>query len=57
METSIFYGILCALGASVGVITPMIFKASGIFSGAPDFYLSHGTLVIINSEIEYIAAP
>lgn len=32
---SLTYGILCAVGYSVGVILPMIFKASGIFSAAP----------------------
>ena len=43
---SLPYGILCALGASVGVITQMIFKASGIFSGAPDLMSKAGMTVL-----------
>jgi hypothetical protein len=43
---SLTYGILCALGASVGVITPMIFKASGIFSEAPDLMSKAGVTVL-----------
>ncbi len=43
---SLTYGILCAIGASVGVIVPMIFKASGIFSESPDLW-SPGGLVIL----------
>lgn len=33
---SLTYGILCSIGAFVGVLTPMIFKASGVFANAPD---------------------
>jgi L-rhamnose-H+ transport protein len=44
---SMTYGILCAIGASVGVITPMIFKASGIFSKAPDIISKAGITVLI----------
>ena len=44
---SMTYGILCAIGASVGVIIPMIFKASGIFSKAPDIISKAGLTVIV----------
>jgi L-rhamnose-H+ transport protein len=43
---SLTYGILCALGASVGVVTPMIFKASGIFSEAPGLMTKVGMVVL-----------
>lgn len=43
---SLTYGILCAIGASVGVITPMIFKASGIFGEAPDVISKAGLTVL-----------
>ncbi len=44
---SLTYGILCSLGASVGVITPMIFKATGIFSEAPGLMSKAGIIVLI----------
>jgi hypothetical protein len=40
------YGILCAVGAGVGVITPMILKASGQFAKAPDLFSSTGLIVL-----------
>lgn len=43
---SLTYGILCAIGASVGVITPMIFKASGSFAAAPDLTSEAGLTVL-----------
>ena len=43
---SLTYGILCAIGASVGVITPMVFKASGAFSNAPDLGSKAGRMVL-----------
>ncbi len=43
---SLTYGILCAIGACVGVITPMIFKASGIFSEAPGIFSTAGIIVL-----------
>ena len=43
---SLTYGILCAIGASVGVITPMIFKATGIFSEAPGLFSPAGLTVL-----------
>lgn len=43
---SLTYGILCAIGASVGVITPMVFKASGIFSEAPSLVSQAGLIIL-----------
>ncbi len=43
---SLTYGILCAIGACVGVITPMLFKASGVFAGAPDLGSKAGLTVL-----------
>jgi hypothetical protein len=43
---SLTYGILCAIGASVGVITPMVFKASGVFAAAPDLSSKAGWTVL-----------
>jgi hypothetical protein len=43
---SLTYGILCAIGASVGVMTPMIFKASGVFQAAPDLNSKAGLTVL-----------
>lgn len=39
--------ILSALGMSVGVILPMIFKGSGLFKNAPDILSSTGVVIII----------
>jgi L-rhamnose-H+ transport protein len=43
---SLTYGILCSIGAAIGIITPMIFKASGIFSTAPDIFSKPGFVVL-----------
>lgn len=43
---SLTYGILCAIGASVGVITPLIFKATGIFLDAPGLFSTAGMVVL-----------
>jgi L-rhamnose-H+ transport protein len=43
---SLTYGILCSLGAGVGVIVPMIFKATGIFSEAPNLLSKAGMAVL-----------
>jgi len=43
---SLTYGILCSIGAAVGVITPMIFKASGVFQGAPDLLSKPGLIIL-----------
>lgn len=44
---SLTYGILCAIGACVGVITPMIFKASGAFANAPGLDSKAGRTVLV----------
>jgi L-rhamnose-H+ transport protein len=44
---SLTYGILCAVGACVGVITPMIFKASGVFASAPGLSSRAGRTVLV----------
>jgi len=44
---SLTYGILCSIGAAVGVIVPMIFKASGVFQQAPDLFSLPGAIVLI----------
>ena len=43
---SLTYGILCSIGVAVGVITPMIFKASGVFREAPDLLSKPGLIVL-----------
>ncbi len=43
---SLTYGILCAIGACVGVLTPMAFKASGVFAAAPDLNSPAGLTVL-----------
>ena len=44
---SLTYGILCSIGAAVGVIVPMIFKASGVFQQAPDLLSTQGAIVLV----------
>ena len=43
---SLTYGILCSLGAAVGVLTPMVFKASGVFAKSPDLLSGPGLIVV-----------
>jgi L-rhamnose-H+ transport protein len=43
---SLTYGILCAVGAGVGVVTPMILKGSGKFADAPDVFSRAGLIVL-----------
>ncbi len=43
---SLTSGILTGLGVSVGVVTPMIFKASGLFKDAPNVTSSAGLVVL-----------
>jgi hypothetical protein len=43
---SLTYGILCAIGACVGVLTPMVFKASGLFAAAPGLNSKAGLTVL-----------
>lgn len=44
---SLTYGILCAVGAGVGVLTPMVFKATGAFQDAPSLLSKTGAVVIL----------
>jgi L-rhamnose-H+ transport protein len=43
---SITYGILAAVGAALGVIAPMVVKASGVFQEAPDLLSPAGLTVL-----------
>jgi len=43
---SLTYGILCSIGAAVGVIVPMTIKASGVFQDAPDLVSKPGAIVL-----------
>jgi len=43
---SLTYGILCAIGACVGVLTPMVIKASGVFAAAPGLNSKAGLTVL-----------
>ena len=40
-------GILGGLGLSLGVMTPMVFKASGLFRQAPDLFSRPGRIVLV----------
>ncbi len=44
---SLTYGILCSIGATVGVIVPMIVKAPGVFQDAPDLFSRPGAIVVV----------
>ncbi len=44
---SLTYGILCSLGAAVGVTVPLLFKASGAFANAPDLFSRTGLVVMV----------
>jgi L-rhamnose-H+ transport protein len=48
---SLTYGILCSVGAAVGVILPMVVKASGIFKESPDLFSKPGAIVMIGTAI------
>jgi L-rhamnose-H+ transport protein len=48
---SLTYGILCSIGAAVGVVTPMIFKASGVFQGAPDLLSRTGLIIVSGAAV------
>ncbi len=47
-------GILTGIGVSLGVIMPMIFKGSGLFSQAPDLNSPAGRLVLIGVAVMII---
>lgn len=44
---SLTYGILCSIGAAVGVVVPMTIKASGVFQDAPDLLSTPGAIILI----------
>ncbi len=44
---SLTYGILCAIGACVGVLTPLVFKASGVFAAAPGLDSKAGLALLV----------
>ena len=44
---SLTYGILCAIGAGVGVLTPMVLKASGQFADSPGLISRAGLIVVV----------
>jgi hypothetical protein len=48
---SLTYGILCSIGAAVGVIIPMVFKASGVFGNAPDLVSKPGMIMLAGTAI------
>ena len=50
---SLTYGILCSVGATVGVIVPMIFKASGVFKDAPDLMSMPGAIILIGTVVMF----
>jgi L-rhamnose-H+ transport protein len=43
---SLTYGILCAVGAAVGVVIPMVLKGSGPYAHAPDIFSTVGLIVL-----------
>ena len=43
---SLTYGILCSIGAAVGVVVPMVVKASGVFQDSPDLLSRPGLIVL-----------
>ncbi len=48
---SLTYGILCSIGAAVGVTVPMLFKASGAFAQAPDLLSKAGLCVMLGAVV------
>ena len=48
---SLTYGILCSIGAAVGVMVPMIVKASGVFQDAPDLLSRPGLIVLLGMAV------
>ena len=48
---SLTYGILCSIGAAVGVIVPMIIKASGVFQEGPDLFSMPGLIILIGTMV------
>ncbi|MFZ1934357.1 MAG: L-rhamnose/proton symporter RhaT [Thermoguttaceae bacterium] len=48
---SLTYGILCSVGAAVGVIVPMIIKASGVFQRGPDLFSTPGAIILLGTMV------
>ena len=48
---SLTYGILCSIGAAVGVIVPMIIKASGVFQEGPDLFSMPGLIILVGTAV------
>jgi L-rhamnose-H+ transport protein len=48
---SLTYGILCSVGAAVGVMLPMVVKASGVFQKSPDLVSKPGMIVMLGTAI------
>ncbi len=48
---SLTYGILCSIGAAVGVIVPMIVKASGVFQKGPDLLSMPGAIILFGTVV------
>jgi L-rhamnose-H+ transport protein len=48
---SLTYGILCSVGAAVGVILPMIVKASGVFQEGPNLFSVSGLVILIGTVV------
>jgi L-rhamnose-H+ transport protein len=46
---SLTYGILCSVGAAVGVVAPMIVKASGVFQKGPDLWSMPGAIILFGT--------
>ncbi len=44
---SLTYGILCSIGAALGVVAPMVIKGSGVFKEAPDLFSKPGLIVLV----------
>jgi L-rhamnose-H+ transport protein len=51
LGVSLTYGILCSVGAAVGVVMPMIFKASGVFGQGPDIFSPTGLVILAGAAI------
>lgn len=51
---SLTYGILCGVGAGVGVVTPMVLKASGQFAQAADLMSAAGSVVLLGLVVLWV---
>jgi hypothetical protein len=48
---SLTYGILCSIGAAVGVIVPMVVKGTGVFEDAPGVFSTAGLVVLLGAAV------